>query len=464
MSTAYDFAIIGSGASGGVLAHQLHQAGARCVLLEAGKHFRADTFPRTELEYSPQLFWGGGLEFDTTSKMAFLRARCVGGTTNVNQCLLDRFDDIALDDWRFQSDIPFFKPDAMQSHYEAIENALSLQEIEPRHFNRNTQLFIEGCEKNNFGWAPLRRGQTDCALDQGNDCIGCLGGCHRDSKQSTLVGFIHKAEKTGLEILDEFLAQSISPHADGVTIQGQRQGQAQTIEANKVILAAGAFGSTGLLLRSGLDKNLPALGKYFSSHPQFMTFALFDEEIDAHKGAFQGVKSQDAYFRQAGFKLENVFGPPISIAMLYNRLGSAHQDFMRNYRKMACIEVAVRDEAIGEIKLGAKGKLAIHKPLTQQDQHRRDMGLGTVRQLFVTLGAREIFESPFYFGLHLMGGCSMGTDPRRSVVNEGFQVHGQDRVYVADSSIFPNAPGINPALTIMALAERLSRQLIADRN
>jgi choline dehydrogenase-like flavoprotein len=190
-----------------------------------------------------------------------------------------------------------------------------------------------------------------------------------------------------------------------------------------------------------------------------MSFGLFKEEINAHKGAFQGVKSQDPYFRKSGFKLENVFGPPISIAMLYPRLGASHQKFMKNYRKMACIEVAVRDEAIGTIKLGAKGKLAIHKPLTQQDLLRRDQGLGVVNQIFVSLGAEEVMPSPFYFGLHLMGGCPIGTDAQASVVGPDFCVHGQKNIYVADSSLFPNAPGINPALTIMALAERLAGQL-----
>lgn len=455
----YDFAIIGSGASGGVLAHHLHQAGARCILLEAGRFFRKDTFPRTELEYSPQLFWGGGLEFDTSCKMAFLRARCVGGTTIVNQCLLDRFDSLALEDWRRSSGVSFFTEEAMASHYEAIENQLSLQIIEARHFNRNTRLFIEGCEKNGFGWAPLRRGQSDCALDQGNDCIGCLGGCHRDSKQSTLVGFIQKAEATGLEIKAEFEVTQIEAKPDFVVVHGLDQGQISRLQAQQVILAAGALGSTRILLQSGFGALLPALGKGFCAHPQFMSFALFKEEVNAHKGAFQGVKSQDPHFRKAGFKLENVFGPPISVAMLYPRLGGAHQRFMHRYRHMACIEVAIRDEAVGEIRLGAKGKLAIHKPLTDQDRLRRDQGLGVVTQIFTQLGAEEIFQSSFYFGLHLMGGCRIGLDPQESVVAPDFRVHGQKRVFVVDSSIFPNAPGINPALTIMALAERLSRQL-----
>jgi choline dehydrogenase-like flavoprotein len=215
-----------------------------------------------------------------------------------------------------------------------------------------------------------------------------------------------------------------------------------------------------MLLASGFGSKLPALGKHFASHPQFMNFAFFKEPVDAHKGAFQGVKSKDAIFRQSGFKLENVFAPPISIAMLYHRLGAGHQRFMNRYRHMACIEVAIRDEAVGEIRLGKNGKLAVHKPLTRQDEHRRDMGLGVVNQLFVTLGAEEVYQSPYYFGLHLMGGARMGQDAESSVVGEDFAVHGQDRVLVADSSLFPNAPGINPAMTIMALAERLSARLV----
>jgi len=460
MANMYDFIIIGSGASGGVLAHNLHQAGAKCLLLEAGRFNRKDTFPRLEADYSAQLFWGGGIEFDQTGKMAFLRARGVGGTTIVNQCLLDRYDEVAFSDWRLVSGVDFFTEEKLAPYYEKIENKLSLQSIEPKNFNRNTKIFIEGCDKNGYGWAPLQRGQSDCKLDEGNDCIGCLGGCHRDSKQSTLVGFIQKAEKEGLEIMTEFIAEKIEHYQDQVKIHGTRHKEKITLTANKVILAGGAFGSTKLLLNSGFKDKLPALGTNFSSHPQFMSFGIFDEPVDAHKGAFQGVKSKDPNFRKQGFKLENVFAPPISIAMLYNRVGAQHHEFMKKYRHLACIEVAVRDEATGEIMTDKNGKLVVQKNLTSQDKKRRDKGLEVVRNIFGGLGAKEIFQSPWFFGLHLMGGCIIGTNSEKSVVNPDFQIHDHKNLYIADSSVFPTAPGINPALTIMTLSQKLSENLI----
>ena len=457
----YDFIIIGSGSSGGILSKNLHDAGAKVLLLEAGKFYRHNTFPKTEAEYSAKLFWGGGIEFDTTAKTAFLRAKCVGGTTIVNQCLMDRFDSVALDDWKTETGIDWMNVEGMSSYYEKAEANMQLHTYDKSSFNKNAHLFTDACDKLNYGWKFLRRGQSDCKLEEGNDCIGCLGGCQRDSKQSTLVTAIQKAEKTGLEIKSEFEVDHIVHKQDHVMVNGFHKGVKTELKCKKVCLAGGSFGSTHIMLKSGFKNQLPALGKGFTQHPQYMLFGVFDTPVDSHKGAFQTVASNDATFRKNGFKLENVYAQPISVGMLFNTYGKSHQELMRKYRYMSCIETAVRIEAAGgSIDVDKKGKLVVTKKLTDQDKARRDKGLETIRNIFHTQGAKEIINSPYFFGLHLMGGCSIGTDAKSSVVNPEFTVHGLPNIHIADSSIFPSAPGMNPSLSIMALSIKLSDQLL----
>jgi choline dehydrogenase-like flavoprotein len=458
-SKVWDLVVVGSGPSGGRIAYDMVRKGASVLLLEAGPHFKTSDFPKSELQYSGQMFWGGGAELNHDARLGFLRARCVGGTSVVNQALLDRFDSYVWDEWKETSGIELSDSE-MEKHYLAVETSLSLQEIPEKHFGKNTKLFLRAFEQKNLGWTALRRAQKNCDIDQGNDCMACLGGCPRASKQSTLVTSVEPGLRAGLKLLANCEVQTVTENGGGIAANAvlhdkEKQTKSTVVIRGKaLVLAAGSFGSTKILLQSGYAESLPRLGKGIACHPQYMTYSLFDEPVDSFKGAFQCVKSYDSDLRQQGLKFENVFAPPIATAMLFEGFGAKHQEQMKKYRYLASMEVAIRDEAVGELSVLKGGKLQIQKSLTSRDRSRVQNGLKLVEEMYRAIGAKEIIKCPQGFGLHLMGGCAIGTSVENSVVNPEFKIHNSQNIFIADSSIFPSAPGINPSLSVMALSHR----------
>ncbi len=457
----WDYIVVGSGPSGGRISHDLVKSGARVLMIEAGRFLKAKDFPKPEIESSSQMFWGGGVELNHDARLGFLRAKIVGGTSIVNQALLDRFDDLVWSSWSEETGIPF-SDSFISPHYEAVENSMSLQKIEEKYFGKNTRIFVKAFEKKGLGWTALRRGQKDCGREGGNDCISCLGGCPRQSKQSTLVTAVEPAIKQGLEVLADCEVHSLEERSGQVSLRASLKNQATraiqnlNLKAKSVVLAGGSFGSTKILLQSGYKEKLSRLGEGIACHPQYMTYGLFEKEgpIDAFKGAFQAVKSYDDNLRAKGLKFENVFAPPIATSMLMTGFGRSHQDMMMKYRYLASMEVAIRDEASGKILVDKNGKMTVKKSFSSSDQGKLDLGMDMISEMFQDMGAEKIIRCKQAFGLHLMGGCSIGVDSSRSVVNPDFQVHGSKNIFIADSSIFPSAPGLNPSLTVMAFSHQ----------
>lgn len=459
MQTPYDVIVIGAGVSGSFMAHDLAESGLKVLVLEAGSSFTRTSYPRKEIDSNSRLYWGGGIELNTSAKLGLLRPKVVGGGSIVNQALMDRFDTNALDSWKKKSGISWFNETDLAGWYEKAESELIIQKIPSEFANGNAKIFADGFAKNGFTCAPLSRAQSGCRYEEGNDCIECLAGCRLDSKQSMPVTTLRKALKAGAQLVSDFEVMKVTHSNDLQTVSGFWNKSEYTFKAKKIVFAAGAIGNSKLLLGSGFQKTLPALGRNFYTHPQYMVLALYDKEINAHKGPFQAYKSYDPNFRLKGFKLENVFAPPVAISMLLPGIGSEHQMKMRKITQMACIEVAVRDTNPGEIRVGKNNKTIVVKELNEEDERRKQAGMHAIRSIFESTGAREIIPGEIGIGLHLMGGCGIGTNSTKSVVAPDFTVHGHRNFIVADSSIFPDAPGINPSLTIMALSKMAATEL-----
>ena len=457
----YDTVIVGAGVSGSFIANALTQAGMKCVLLEAGHSFTSNEYPDNELGANSLLYWGGGIELTKDASIGLLRPKAVGGGSIVNQALLDRFDDSAFDSWQDRSGVGFLNRNDMDPWYDAAAENLSIKTVPEEHANGNARIFRQGFENNGYRCAPLERAQNDCRFEDGNCCIECLRGCKIDSKQSMPVTVLPKAKAAGLEIVSRFEATRIAHSSDEVTVHGRdSKGNSTSYRGRRLVLGAGAIGNSRLLLASDFGKTLPALGHNFYTHPQYMCLATYDEPVNAHRGPLQSYKSADPGFRAAGFKLENVFAGPVGVAMLVPAFGPSHMREMRDITHMACIEVAVRDTNPGRITLASNGRPVIDKTLDSEDRKRCDRGLEAIRNIFTSTGAKKIIEGNIAIGLHLMGGCNMGTEATLSVTTPDFQLHGYDNIHVADSSIFPDAPGINPSFTIMALSCRAAQQIL----
>jgi choline dehydrogenase-like flavoprotein len=459
----YDAVILGAGISGSFIAESLVAAGLRCLLLEAGRAYARDTYPDNNLDLSSQLYWGGGIELARDGGIGFLRPKCVGGGSIVNQALLDRFDDLAFDAWRDQSGVEFLQRDAMDPDYDDVADRISIREVPQGHRNGNAEVFRTGFQANGWRCAPLERAQGDCRFGDGNSCIVCLGGCPIESKQSTPSTVLRRALAAGLELRPRTEVRRVQETEGSVRVDAvDEDGRPVSFQAGCCVLAAGAIGNSALLLRSTVAKSLPALGTNFFTHPQYMLLGIYDEPVESFLGPLQNYKSDEPIFRRAGFKLENVFAPPTSIAMLVPGFGVAHQEMMLRMRHIACVEVAVRDTRPGRIRVDRNGRPTIDKSLCDEDRRRRDLGMEAIRNIFHATGARDIIEGGLAIGLHLMGGCAIGVDGRRAVVDPSFRVHGTRRLFAADSSVFPNAPGINPSYTVMALAVRAAKSIIRE--
>ncbi len=460
-TTLADYLIVGSGISGSFIALDLVRAGARVIVLEAGEDFSSDKYPTTELDANSRLYWSGGIEFNRGTTLGFLRPKVVGGGSVVNQALVDRFDTLAFDSWRNKTGISYLNRNEMDPFYDAASSEIITEKIPTQAMNGNAEIFAEGFRKRGFAYTELTRAQAGCRYSEGNDCIACLAGCRIESKQSMPVTTLRKARAGGLQLEDRFEAKIVREESDFVSVEGvDRYGRKAEFRAKNLVLAAGAIGNSLLLLRSGFASKFPALGADFFCHPQFMVLGLYQKKIRSHRGPLQTFKSDDPSFRNAGFKLENVFAPPIAISMLVPGMGREHRDVMRRYDEMACIEVAVRDTSPGQIRISSGGSPRVTKTLNAEDLRRRQAGLTAVREIFESTGVERIIEGILPIGLHLMGGLGLGSDASHSVVAPDFSLHGTKRMYCADSSVFPDAPGINPSFTIMALAKRAVQSIM----
>ena len=249
-----------------------------------------------------------------------------------------------------------------------------------------------------------------------------------------------------------------------------------------VVVAGGAINSPALLLRSGLDQG--PVGRKTWLHPVVAMGAFYDEAIEGFYGAPQSVASHHFAQRSegAGFFIEAApvhpmlssiampgFGPPLRarMAMLPNTCATIS----------LMIDGFQPEEDGGTVSLRDGGAPKLDYPFTERMYECFRAGMKAIARIHLANGAREIVsfhadplsirrerdlalldQAPFgpnrvaVFTAHQMGGCRMGTDPSRSVVDPHLRHHAVGNLFVVDGSVFPTSLGVNPMESIYGLA------------
>jgi choline dehydrogenase-like flavoprotein len=469
VSTIYaDACVIGAGAGGAVLAAELAEGGAKVVVVEQGPDHSPDGFTARPPQMLARLYRDGGQTLTFGSPpVALPLGRGIGGTTLVNSGTCFRTPAHVLERWRRDAGLEL-DDDELDRCFRRVERALSISEVTPELAGRNAAVIRRGAERLGWSHGYLKR--------NAKGCVGsgvCAFGCPTSAKQHTGITYVPRARAAGAQILASTDARRLlvrGRQVRGVETRAP-DGSRIDIKAPRVVVAAGTIHTPLLLRASGVGGGSGQLGRNLSLHPATAAVARMEEPVEMAKGVPQSFFVDE--FASEGIMFETVAGPPAYVAMSLPLTGDRHAEAMRSYAHLAQLGLMVSDRSGGSVRRVGR-RPVIHYDLAPADVEKFRAGLTRVEQLLRAAGAREVYlplppgvapERLRARDLRLMAFHPLGTaraDARadRGVVDGRLGVHGVEGLYVADGSVVPGALGVNPQLTIMALATRLAFDLL----
>lgn len=500
--TPYDACVVGSGPGGAVVAATLAQAGQRVLLIERGPFVAPEEQNFRVLDMSNRY---GHVETTSGYRTVLYQGSALGGSSMIFGAVAMKPKQFTFDEWGEKSGIQTVNAETLEPHYRHVAEIMSVTRQSKELENRPNAIVRE---------MASALGKADDLVFVNRYTSGCAGvglcnfGCGVDMKGNMINSFLPIALSTGnLTVLTECEAISITGTKDAkgwsasgvaVSLRGEHAGsnrprRTKVIRARRIIIAAGAFFSSAILLRSPDFPHRERIGRKVYLQPHAQIFALFDEPVTR-----QGVKQKDgqhipfngvpSIYNFLGYLREHHFWwlasilYPASLASFVSNLPPAeHFQLMRQYHKTMSITLTVKDDP-------AKSRIVLKDGRAQLDFQESPHDIESFRQSFLqasrgflAVGARRVFlpllrppviEKPddlkkierlkftyndlILYSDHTSGGNPFGIDEQRGVTDSVGRVFGTQNVYVADSSLFPAAPGVNPSWTIMALARRVA--------
>jgi long-chain-alcohol oxidase len=485
-----DVVIVGSGAGGGTAAGVLAASGLDVIVVESGDYYDEEDFDGSELGAITRYYMGAPVATHDQS-VGLLAGACLGGGTVVNYSTSFRTPEEVRTEWGSHG-VPAFTSDLYTASLDAVCERLGVTQEYNQPSSREEKL-QEGCVK--LGWHvdAMPRGVRNCV--QGRECGYCGLGCRVGAKQSVVKTWLADASAAGARVLVRTrVARAIVEGGCARGVEGQTvEGHRVTIRSRAVVAACGAIHTPALLRRSGLQN--PNIGKHLRLHPATAVFGVFDQELKPWEGVMQALYSdQHRHLRDGyGVKYETAPNHPhLFIAFSPWRGSREHFSLMEGLPNTVPMGVLLRDRDGGEVRVGRDGEPVVRYRLSRFDAEHLRTGIDGAAQILEAAGARRIFSSQAKWvayepaaggsrarfmadadaagydsgqvmlgSFHIMGSARMGGSPADSACDPSGQSWDVRDLYVLDGSAFPTASGVNPQVSIQAIAHMGARGLAA---
>jgi len=462
-----DVCIIGTGAGGCALAHELAKNDKEVVMLEKGDYYDTEYIKRqseTELE---NLWKNKGIFLSTDFSINISQGQCVGGSTMINYGICFEIPEAVFSYWKSAFGIKISQ-DEIKNAYARVGDLISRRKITGA--GKCHDLFKNGCEGLGYSGDWM-----DKAYIPGK------------GKQNAVVAFLEKSKTNKIKIYANCAADKIvvggkkALQVVGIHYNKETKSKKKIIvESDVIIVSAGPIGSSEILLRNNLVNKNGEVGKHLSLHPASSVTAKFDEKVNGDNGMAMAYYCDEFNVRKTqkpGFMIESVFVPPSQMSITMPSFGQENLNFMKSYDHYAMAGVLVHDEPSGSVELNWAKDAIVKYDLSPADQTKMMDGIREAARIYFRAGAKSVITGHMektvlnnisdlrlinkrgaglgqllVASVHPQGGNRMGENSANSVVNSHCQTHEISNLYVCDASVFPTSIGVNPQMTVMAIA------------